>query len=119
LFKALNVASKDIKPTVDGLVQVGLLVQQDGKYMVNSGYQYQNGASIDLVPSKEDDFTVIAPLQQKPTHANQSAQILQNKFMETLKFRIDARIIKNLKGLANLPMTELVDKVLLDLQMQM
>ena len=46
LFKALNVASKDIKPTVDGLVQVGLLVQQDGKYMVNSGYQYQNGVSM-------------------------------------------------------------------------
>lgn len=44
--------------------------------------------------------------------------MLQQKFMETLKFRIDSRIIKNLKLKKSMKMAELTEQVLLDLSLQ-
>ena len=46
-----------------------------------------------------------------------NASNLQNKFMETLKYRIDARIVKNLKGQKGMKLSDLVDRVINDLQM--
>ena len=53
-----------------------------------------------------------------PTDAANSASNLQNKFMETLKYRIDARIVKNLKGRKAMKLSDLIELVIGDLQMQ-
>jgi hypothetical protein len=38
-----------------------------------------------------------------------STELLQQKFMETLKFRIDSRIIKNLKMKKSMKMADLIE----------
>ena len=50
---------------------------------------------------------------------NSAQDQAQLKFMETLKFRIDSRVVKILKHKKKLPLTELVEQVIHDLQMQL
>lgn len=44
---------------------------------------------------------------------------MQLKFQETLKYRIDSRVIKHLKQKKHMKLDELVEQVLFDLQMQL
>lgn len=49
---------------------------------------------------------------------NSTNKHLQTKFMETLKFRIDSRIIKHLKHKKSMKYQDLVDHVIHDLSLQ-
>jgi len=61
----------------------------------------------------------LSALTGDATEDTQAGQILQKKFADNLKHRIDARIVKNLKRTKRMKIKDLVEQVIGDLNLQM
>jgi len=122
LAKCTAISSKDLNPQIDSLVNAGILKECSGsvpqKYQVNEDFNSEKRKYISLLPSagqlKEDDQKKLAKIgiseiTSESQQANDAGNQLQNKFMETLKYRIDSRIVKTLKMKKKMKMQELIE----------
>lgn len=112
LTKPLGMTSREVQKQLDGLAEAGVLKLVHNKFMINEEFNSQTPKlkEISLLPdpnavlvqdTKALEALNLAELSSSRSGPNDPAQAatnLQNKFMETLKYRIDSRILKNLKG---------------------
>lgn len=136
LAKAIGMSgAKGVQKPLDSLVAAGVLkaVQHppsSNKFMINENFNSSPKLKqIALLPDplelQNQDAAALEALNLGElassggglAEAANSASNLQNKFMETLKYRIDARIVKNLKGRKAMKLSDLIELVISDLQM--
>ena len=106
--------------------------EQSGKYAINAEFNQEGAASVSFLPTADEllatDEARVAAFNFQELSARADAALgtaegttasaAQTKFAETLKFRIDARVIKHLKHQKKMKLDELIDLVMVELQMQ-
>jgi hypothetical protein len=131
LAKAIGMSgAKGVQKPLDSLVAAGVLKAVQNKFMINENFNSSPKLKqIALLPDplelQNQDVVALEALNLGElassgsglTEAANSASNLQNKFMETLKYRIDARIVKHLKGRKAMKLSDLIELVISDLQM--
>jgi hypothetical protein len=100
------------------LINAGVLLLSSSKYFINENFNEEHLSYVSLMPSirdlqLEDAKTLeslnLSSISGDASIEHSSTELLQQKFMETLKFRIDSRIIKNLKHKKTMKIAELID----------
>lgn len=107
MVKSTDIPQPDLKSNLESLVKQGILINVQSKYQVNPDFNKdQRSEFISFLPSVEDlkqqdskkiESLNLSSISGDGDDSNTTDKHLQTKFMETLKFRIDSRIIKHLK----------------------